>query len=116
VSKAFNLHGGYRVHAVEHVSLSLGDGETLALVGESGCGKSTLASLALRLAYADEGRIIMSGTDITSLSESALRGYRQYIQLISQDPFASLNPRKRVLQSVSLALRVNKIKVSNGVE
>lgn len=116
-SKRFPLHRGhYNVHAVERVSLSVGTAETLALVGESGCGKSTLANLSLRLSSLDEGKVILGGTDITSLSQKALRKYRQYIQLISQDPFASFNPRKRVLNSVSLSLRVNKLKPPQEIE
>lgn len=84
--------GRAKVHAVEHVSLSIGRGETLAVVGESDCGKSTLAQLIIRLIEPTAGRIVLDGVDITKLSPQAMRGHRRKMQIIFRDPFTSLEP------------------------
>ncbi len=84
------------VHAVHSVSLELRSGETLGVVGESGCGKSTLARLVTRLLPLTSGTVEFQGRDITRLSRRGLRPIRREMQLIFQDPYASLNPRRRV--------------------
>jgi len=89
-----------RVHAVEQVSFDLWPGETLSLVGESGCGKSTTARALLRLAPCHSGHIQFDGRDITTLSPRHMRPLRQHMQCIFQDPFASLNPRATVGDSI----------------
>ena len=96
-----------RVHAVDDVSFELAEGETLGLVGESGCGKTTLARSIMRLLEPTGGKIEFDGRDITHASPKAMRPLRRELQMVFQDPFASLNPRKRVAQIVGAPLRLH---------
>jgi oligopeptide transport system ATP-binding protein len=95
------------VHAVDGVSFSLSTGETLGLVGESGCGKSTVARSVLRLIEPSSGAIRLDGTDITRLGKTALRPHRRSMQIVFQDPFASLNPRMTAGDIVGEPLEVH---------
>jgi peptide/nickel transport system ATP-binding protein len=88
------------VHAVEDVTLTVNSGETLGIVGESGCGKSTTARLMVRLLDITSGTVRFDGQDISRLSQRKLRPLRQQMQIIFQDPYSSLNPRKSVAQIV----------------
>ncbi len=97
------------VRAVDGVSLTLRAGETLALVGESGCGKSTLGRSILRLIEPTAGRVRFEGRDVLSLSRRGLRELRQRVQVIFQDPFAALNPRLTVGQSIAEPLLVHRL-------
>ncbi len=96
------------VHAVSDVSLTLAEGETLGIVGESGCGKTTLARTIARLVDATEGTIRFRGEDITTAGRRALQPVRRELQMVFQDPQASLNPRKRVGQIVGAPLRLQR--------
>ena len=110
VSRQFPTDGRARVHAVVNVSLQIGRGETLAVVGESGCGKSTLANLIIRLHEPDEGTVLLNGTDISHLGPKAMRPHRRTMQVVLQDPFASLDPRVRVGAAVAEPLKVHGMK------
>jgi peptide/nickel transport system ATP-binding protein len=95
------------IKAVDDVSITIERGETLGLVGESGCGKSTLGRAVLRLYEPTAGRIVFDGTDITHLGEVELRVLRRRMQIVFQDPFASLNPRHSVGRIVGEPMRVH---------
>src|SRR2546423_7691762 len=97
------------VKAVDGVSFTVKSGETLGIVGESGCGKSTLARCIMRLFDTTDGKIVFDGRDITKLSRTNMRPIRREMMMIFQDPYASLNPRKRVGQIVGEALEIHKL-------
>ncbi|ACM29337.1 ABC transporter ATP-binding protein [Rhizobium rhizogenes] len=102
LSKRFDIHSGLlgrlsgRVHAVENVSFDLHAGETLSLVGESGCGKSTTGRAIMRLIEPSDGAVVVEGKDVLSLDKKGMRQMRKSVQMIFQDPYASLNPRMTV--------------------
>jgi peptide/nickel transport system ATP-binding protein len=102
--------GGKTIHAVSGVSLEVARGETLGLVGESGCGKSTLGRAVLQLRQAVSGRVVFDGEDLTAMRGEALRQMRQRVQLIFQDPIASLNPRRRIGDIVAEPLVISGVK------
>jgi oligopeptide transport system ATP-binding protein len=99
--------GSSQVKALDDVSISLKSGSTLAVVGESGSGKSTLARCLLQLHPFDSGEVIFEGQDLAKLQGQALRDVRKYLQMIFQDPFASLNPRMKVGEIVAEGLLIH---------
>ena len=96
-----------RVHAVNDVTLSVDEGETVGLVGESGCGKTTLSRAIMRLIDATDGSLRFRGDDITTAGRRKLEPLRRQMQMVFQDPFASLNPRKRVVQIIGQPLQLH---------
>ncbi|HSK73142.1 MAG TPA: oligopeptide/dipeptide ABC transporter ATP-binding protein [Pyrinomonadaceae bacterium] len=115
LSKSFDLRQGFfggkklKNIAVDRVSFSLSEGETLGLVGESGCGKSTLGLTIMRLYAPDGGRIFFAGEDITNLGEEKLKTVRKQMQMIFQDPFASLDPRLTIEQIIGEPLEIHRL-------
>lgn len=106
VKKTFKRADRVYLKAVDGVDLTMEKGETVGLVGESGCGKSTLGRTILKLHSVSGGQIFYNGTEITNYSVDQMMPYRKKMQLIFQDPFASLNPRKTVFQSVKSPLDI----------
>lgn len=102
------------LHAVDNVELSIARGSTLGVVGESGCGKSTLGRVLLRLLDPTEGSILFEGQDIARFHRKQLLKFRQEAQIIFQDPYASLNPRMTVSDTIAEPMIVNKLAGSKG--
>jgi oligopeptide/dipeptide ABC transporter ATP-binding protein len=115
ISKTFMVRGGDRlgrkhpVTVLDEISLSVKRGESLGLVGESGCGKSTLARCLLRLLELSGGRVEFDGTDLNALGKAELRAQRRRMQLVFQDPYASLDPRMTAAQIVEEPLEIHAI-------
>ena len=109
LSKTFAGRGGRALRAVSDVSFSIGQGETLGLVGESGCGKSTLARLVLRLIEPDEGTVNFAGRAFTGAAPAEVRRMRRQVQIVFQDALSSLNPRMTVGTNISEPMRLQGI-------
>ena len=108
LKKYFETPSGY-LHAVDGVSFQIERGKTLGVVGESGCGKSTLGRLILNLITPTEGEVLFDGQPVTGCSSHQMKEFRRKMQLIFQDPYASLNPRMTVSQAIAHPLKVNGI-------
>lgn len=107
--KKYFKTGAGMLHAVDNVNLTIEKGQTLGIVGESGCGKSTLGRTILRLLPATSGSVYFNGQDIQQLKPSEMKKMRSEMQIIFQDPYASLNPRMSVSQIIEEPLKVNKV-------
>ncbi|MGI6284863.1 ABC transporter ATP-binding protein [Neomoorella humiferrea] len=109
LKKYFSIKGKGILHAVDNVTFSINSGETLGLVGESGCGKTTVGRILVGLLPPTSGKIFFEGRDVTSLKKSELKVFRRNVQMIFQDPYTSLNPRKTVKQILSEPYLVQRI-------
>ena len=105
LQKYFSVKAG-TLHAVDGVTFSLNEGETLGVVGESGCGKSTLGRVLIHLLESTGGKIMYKGEDITKVSRAQLTKLRHEMQMIFQDPYSSLNPRRTIFQSIAEPLEI----------
>lgn len=109
LTKHFPVGHGKEVHAVNGVSFTLEKGETLGIVGESGCGKSSMGRTILKVHEPTSGQIIFEGNDITKLSNKKMFSYRKKMQMIFQDPYASLNPRFTVGEIIEEPMIIHKM-------
>ena len=112
LKKYFNTPRG-KLHAVDDVNLSIQKGQTLGVVGESGCGKSTLGRVLLRLSDATSGQVLYNGEDVLQYNRSQVRRMRAEMQMIFQDPYASLNPRMTVSEIIAEPIRIMKTITDN---
>lgn len=108
LKKYFKVKDGF-LHAVDNVNFSINRGETLGVVGESGCGKSTTGRVVLRLIEATDGEILFEGKDIRKFNKNQLRDLRKEMQIVFQDPYASLNPRMTVSEIIAEPLKIHKL-------
>lgn len=107
--KLFKLSGGARLHAVDGINLDIYPGETVGVVGESGCGKSTLGRSILRLIEPTSGKILYKGQNIVDLSARKMREVRKDLQIIFQDPYSSIDPRKSVIEVIAEYMFIHKM-------
>ena len=117
LTKTFQVNGGFlkkgkNLTAVDNVSFELMEGETLCLVGESGCGKSTLGRSILQIIKPTSGEVLFEGVDLCKLDEKKVRPYRKNLQMIFQDPYASLNPRMTIKELIGAPIRAFKLAAS----
>ncbi|MDE6945386.1 MAG: dipeptide ABC transporter ATP-binding protein [Lachnospiraceae bacterium] len=117
LTKTFQVNGGFlkkgkNLTAVDNVSFELMEGETLCLVGESGCGKSTLGRSILQIIKPTSGEVLFDGVDLCKLDEKKVRPYRKNLQMIFQDPYASLNPRMTIRELIGAPVRAFKLAAS----
>jgi peptide/nickel transport system ATP-binding protein len=116
LTKHFPVRGGGLLKAVDGVDFRIQQGGALGLVGESGCGKTTIGRMLVRLLEPTSGRIVFDGRDISHLRRAELRPLRRELQIIFQDPYASLNPRHTVGRIVAMPLQVNRIRPTGGLQ
>jgi peptide/nickel transport system ATP-binding protein len=109
LKKFYDIGRTQKLHAVDDITASIARGSTLGVVGESGCGKTTLGRTILKLIEPTDGQILFEGVDIAPLSQNKMRPYRHSMQIIFQDPYSSLNPRKSVFETIASPLIVNKV-------
>lgn len=115
LKKYFSVPGG-SLHAVDDISFTINKGETLGVVGESGCGKSTMGRAILRLHEPTSGSVFFDGKDVLALGKQEMKAIRRDMQIIFQDPFASLNPRMTVSEAIAAPLLVQKLYVKKDKE
>ncbi|MBV1759365.1 MAG: ATP-binding cassette domain-containing protein [Dethiosulfatibacter sp.] len=109
LKKYYDVGKTKKLHAVDDINASIDFGKTLGVVGESGCGKTTLGRTILKLIEPTDGEILFEGVNIAHLRPRQMKQYRQSMQIIFQDPYSSLNPRKSVYESIATPLIVNKV-------
>lgn len=108
LKKYFKVGDKSYLHAVDGINMKVYPGETIGVVGESGCGKSTLGRTILRLIEPTSGQILYNGEDITKLNARQMKRMRQELQIIFQDPYASLDPRKSVIEIIAEYMIINR--------